>query len=534
MNIKSSLFAILSAVPCMTLCIGDAMAASCKYAGWYRWRENGVSKDWCMPCPAGCYCPKAADDMDRAPNQWMSCTSGLQKYGIYKCDDGYTSVGNTGINPNTYKTYWQGAMSDNECFFKAKDTGNKVKYSRAETCPAGQYIKAGYEKCQTCKTGYICPGVPMLSNGTKVKVNTTWNSSWKKSTYKLWPNPNRDDGIYLCPSGTVANSNHTDCVKKDSSSSSSSNSGSKVNCKAGQYLPANATSCKECKDRYYCLGGSFTTGMNSDQGLRTCVFSQPNKNKTACEVRCLTGKYLPANSYSCQTCKDRYYCRGGWFSQHTSYDQGALFCSGVVNETKSMCIRNGGNNNGNSDSGNSYSQSQQRVHCNAGQYLPANATDSSQCQTCKDRYYCLGGSFPVASYDQGLRTCPYNAVPNASRTKCEYGVYQCEPGTYMPAKGQKCITCPSTKNYCPGGNFKPSDYDQGKKICPGNTIANTKRSACILTLTKDQMQYGMSGKDKNKIALDEQCWTRTDMNDYVYCMFGGKMNVAIQERYYKS
>jgi len=548
MKLKPSIFAIISALPCITFFVGDSFADTCDGKGWYRWEQTSTSKDWCMPCPAGCYCDGNAEKAKifTGGDKWRKCAKNLDSYGIYYCGNGWTSDSTSEMCTGLGKqSYCRGPQSSRDCYFTASDTKAKIyKGSTDIKCAAGTYIKAGYANCQPCKTGYICPGGTFQISYTEIgrhfdqepDPGSTWSSNWKVFPKNLYRSPTTDNGIFLCPSGTVANSNHTACVKKDSSSSSSSNSGSKITCKAGQYLPANASSCSPCKDRYYCLGGEFTKS-SSDQGLRTCVFSQPNKNKTACEVRCLTGKYLPANSYSCQTCKDRYYCRGGWFSQHTSYDQGALFCSGTVNETKSMCIRNGGSSNGsgNGDSsgGSSSSQSQQRVSCGSGQYLPANASDSSQCQPCKDRYYCLGGSFPVASYDQGLRTCPYNAAPNASRTKCEYGVYQCEAGTYMPAKGSKCITCPSTKNYCPGGNFKPSDYDQGKKVCPGNTVANSKRSACLLTLTKDQMQYGMSGKDKSQIALDEQCWTRTDMNDYAYCMFGGKINVIIQERYYK-
>lgn len=579
MNFKPSIFTIISAISCMSF-IDNAMADSCDGKGWYVYDS---SPDWCMPCPAGCYCDGNAEKNKYSQTQWLKCSSGLEKYGIYQCGSGWTSDSTTQMCTGLGKhSYCRGPQSRQDCYFTAKDSGKKIyKGSTDIKCAPGTYVKAGYANCQSCKTGYICPGgifqVPnekKLRQGVHdyedVRAGSTWSSNWKIVPRTLYRSPSTDDGIYLCPSGTVANSNHTKCQSgntycaagkylpknattcssckdryycpggsfpkasydqglktcpsgqkpdalqksciKDTSTSSSSSNGS-IKCYAGQYLPANATSCSPCKNRYYCLGGTFSKS-SSDQGLKTCMFSEPNYSKTACQVKCDKGKYLPANGWECQSCKDRYYCWGGTFSQHVPYDQG----------TRQI----GGSSTTNSNGGGSTSTSTQRVYCNPGRYLPANGKETADCRQCKERYYCIGGTFPVASYDQGLRSCPANSAPVLpDRTKCEYGAFECEPGYYMRAKGTGCTKCPTTKNYCPGGTYKPNDVDQGIKVCPDLTVANDKRSACKMTITKQQLQYGLA--KKTDAAIEEQCWTRATMPEYVYCMFGGKVNIKIKE-----
>ena len=248
----------------LSMCYSNSFADECDYPGWYRWKEG--TSDWCMPCPQGCYCPKAADDMERAPSKWMDCKEGLTKHGIHKCDDGWTTNKVTDILHD--RTYEQGAMSSDDCYFVAKDTGKKVKDGRAcIEVSAGKYIKAGYEQVQDCKEGYICPGKYLLdSKGNDLRGARAKDAKWDPNTglskqKTMCRSPNYDAGIYLCPSGTKANSSHTACEKKEET----------INCKAGQYLPKNATSCRMCKPRYYlCIGGTFPLKPSSDQGIKKC------------------------------------------------------------------------------------------------------------------------------------------------------------------------------------------------------------------------------------------------------------------------
>jgi uncharacterized repeat protein (TIGR02543 family) len=42
----------------------------------------------------------------------------------------------------------------------------------------------------------------------------------------------------------------------------------------------------------------------------------------------------------------------------------------------------------------------------------------------------------------------------------------CEPGYYLSATTNRCEKCSEPGYYCPGGEFEPQSYDQGKKECP--------------------------------------------------------------------
>ena len=44
-----------------------------------------------------------------------------------------------------------------------------------------------------------------------------------------------------------------------------------VTCHAGQYLPANSTTCATCPEDSYCSGGSFNYPNNSDNGIKACT-----------------------------------------------------------------------------------------------------------------------------------------------------------------------------------------------------------------------------------------------------------------------
>ena len=250
---KTSIFTILSLIPCISLYFGNAVADTCDKPGWYMY--DTATNDWCMTCPVGCYCPFNPEKSDvKRDTKWLTCGPNLKDYGVYYCGDGWTTEDRSGCkSANGSHSYCQGAKSSSECYFKAKDTGKAVyKDAISISCNPGTYVKAGYANCQTCKTGYICPGKKYLG------LNKDWNIRKANGPLPLERDPNSDSGIYLCPSGTVANSNHTDCVSKSSSSNSSNNNSKKnYTCKAGQYLPANATSCSQCRDRYYCPGGSF-------------------------------------------------------------------------------------------------------------------------------------------------------------------------------------------------------------------------------------------------------------------------------------
>lgn len=280
------------------------------------------------------------------------------------------------------------------------------------------------------------------------------------------------------------------------------------------------------------------------------------------KMNCPAGKYLPKNTDSCSDCKNdaNTYCPGiKDITPSITADQGLSTCP---NNQKPNSLKTGCESNA--------------VTCSLGQYLPANTLD---CTTCKDGFYCLGGSFNKSSSDQGLSTCPNNQKPNSSKTGCESNAIQCDIGQYLPANSNSCVKCKdkyyacsgggfytnnfdqgithcedgyvqnedktqcvyvadtdyncdagyylpanktkcekckSNKKYCPGGTFQYYDLDQGIYTCPYTSVANSDHSACVLYLSKDYMKYGPNGENTD---LQDQCWTQKTDEDYVKCIY---------------
>ena len=104
-------------------------------------------------------------------------------------------------------------------------------------------------------------------------------------------------------------------------------------CTAGNYLPANSTSCRTCAEGYYCPGGKWSKGTSA-QGLETCPSGTTSTagaaSADACvstsAITCTAGQYLPRGATVCDTCPGGYFCTGGTFTKSTEYDQGQIAC----------------------------------------------------------------------------------------------------------------------------------------------------------------------------------------------------------------
>jgi hypothetical protein len=173
-------------------------------------------------------------------------------------------------------------------------------------------------------------------------------------------------------------------------------------------LPSNATSCSNCKDRYYvCAGGTFNKSPIT-QGLLRCATGQiADSSQTQCiyeTFNCSAGQYLPAKNMRCLPCKKDYYCSGGSYT-YASIDQGADQCPAGFhpNQSQTECEKDLPN----------------EVTCSAGFYLPANTT-TMECKRCTNsKRYCPGGkTFKKSDIDQGIFDCPLTSVANDDRTAC--------------------------------------------------------------------------------------------------------------------
>ena len=279
-------------------------------------------------CPAGCYCG-AASDPDGALDK-----KGNKQKDIYQdqvaawCSTGNTCPWSAGSGqcgtsdkaqvfrcPVAFSFSDTGSKKIEDCYtYRNGDYKNQKLFYKKITCPAGKYLPKNTDSCSDCKNdaNTYCPGIKDIT-----------------------PSISADQGLSTCPNNQKPNSSKTGCETNA------------IQCGIGQYLPANSTSCVECKDKYYaCSGGSFYTN-NFDQGITHCEdgYAQ-NEDKTQCiyventDYNCEVGYYLPANKTRCEKCKsNKKYCPGGKF-QYYDLDQGIYTCpyTSVANSDHSACV----------------------------------------------------------------------------------------------------------------------------------------------------------------------------------------------------
>ena len=279
-------------------------------------------------CPAGCYCGSASE-----PDGALDKKGNKQK-DIYQdevaawCKNGSSCPWSAGGGqcgtsdkakvfrcPANFSFSDNGAKTIENCYTHRDGDYKKPKlYYKKITCSAGQYLPKNSDSCTSCKddTGAYCPGVKNVVPSTSI-----------------------DQGLNICPDKQKPNSERTAC--EDTS----------IHFDAGQYLPANSTSCVACKDKSYaCTGGKFYQ-ESFDQGITTCGdgYAQ-NDDKTQCiyvadtDYNCEVGYYLPAHGTKCERCaSSKKYCPGGTFHYY-DLDQGIYTCpyTSVANSDRSACV----------------------------------------------------------------------------------------------------------------------------------------------------------------------------------------------------
>ena len=369
---------------------GSSSSSACYTAICSPGRYLPAASSTCQQCPIGSYCSGGTFDLNNNDDQ-----------GITACPTGYTST--------TYAAYVS------ECQI---------------TCSAGEYLTAGASACTQCPANSYCPGGTFGYNASEAQGITGCSGTTPLSQ------AGSDDagdcytatcslGQYLpaaglacitCPENSYCvggteldyNANTPQGITACSGTTLLSPAGSDdagdcytAICSAGQYLPADALSCTQCREGYYCLGGTeFDYDENNDQGLTQCdpltPYSQAgaqNSGQCFSISSCSAGEFLAAGASECSTCPAHHYCTGLQNPVYnSSQDQGATDCPQATPysmpgaSSSSECVAT------------------LNITCAAGEYLPARGTT---CKRCTKDNYCPGGiyTYNEGIINQGIESC---------------------------------------------------------------------------------------------------------------------------------
>ena len=372
-----------------------------------------------ISCAAGTYLPANANDSA----QCTTCTAGNY------CPGGdfsqSTSVQGLNACPTEMPNSPAGSTNAGACYASV-------------TCPAGQYLPMGQLTCAPCTNGNYCLGGTFNSNVvadqglTACDSATPMSPTGATSAAACSSGVNCAAGTYLpadasecvaCPAGSWCggglfgfNANAAQGITQCDSATPLSPEGATsanacyttVTCDAGYYLPANSLVCTPCAVGNYCLGGELNSNVSTASGLTACPNGTPfseegasASNQCYANIICFTGTYLPANSLSCATCTANNYCLGGVFGYSTTSAQGLTACPQGTPYAPA------------GSTGSSDCTAAAEIVCDAGTYLPANAT---ACAPCTSGNYCIGGHFVQGASNQGIATCPTGYTSTASTT----------------------------------------------------------------------------------------------------------------------
>ena len=242
-------------------------------------------KTVCETCPAGSFCPgQTCNDVSLVTGATSACglsscsTSTGALYtnsasGSSSINDCYLTLSNGNFVPQVNAGTQQCAQGSycynggRNIYYDENGTERGLTDSRptvggANACARGAYSSSyAATSCAACQNGQTTNGTGAIScNATCSNADnvTEWNTATWQENYV-----SNHCSIKACATGYKLENNK--CVLLT------------IHCSAGEYLPANSTTCSSCKTGNYCGGGDFNYS-SIDQGLNPCPPAYPNSD----------------------------------------------------------------------------------------------------------------------------------------------------------------------------------------------------------------------------------------------------------------
>ena len=340
--------------------------------------ERKSINDCYLTTTAGNYVETAGSGLTKCKENYFCPGGTLIHYGKHKIKDDYNDKDKPELNGNLLS-----------CSAVTKHYPSSAPRSaREEDCyisvSPGMYIKSKDEELKQCEKGYYCPGGTIVHYSVFAKLdNATTNPEENGNLLKCpkdYPNTEHEGADTISKCYRLCNNNElpnckiptsdikfnfgdnqdiidkkiTDCkCERCNEGYYVSNSGKcekKIECSKGKYLPANETTCKECKDNtdlngYYCpsikdispnsenqgitkcpIGYENSDGQREEEGncYRLCNNNElPNCKKSETKIRpgstssvdckcevCMSGTFL-TDEKKCNYCSKDYFCPEG-------------------------------------------------------------------------------------------------------------------------------------------------------------------------------------------------------------------------------
>ena len=238
-----------------------------------------------------------------------------------------------------------------------------------------------------------------------------------------------------------------------------------ITCEPGKYYD---TWCKTCAEDTYCPAAPGTDYTLASALPYECLDGKTTGGKKGmtqesdCKPTCEAGEYWDSTTNTCETCRKKKYCKGGWGDNAKEEE------CGTIDGAHKYETRIKG----------ATSRSDCKKWCSPGNFL----NDSGVCQLCKkyskpeegNIYYCGGGW--DGDDDSKPKKCPANTEIKTGVSAGGDGACldKCSAGTYW--NGTSCSSECKVDHYCEGGvqtEAQATSCGTGKTTYGGKTATSS-------------------------------------------------------------